>query len=144
MFNGQFLHALDPKNRVNLPSKLLRSIDVKREGKGVWITKGFEHCLFVFTPAGWESFRRQLESLEFNKAGTRQIQRHFLGGADAQTPDAQGRVLLSESLREWAGLTRDVVIVGVDTRIEIWDTEKWKQYEASAAGQIEAVAEALS
>lgn len=143
-FFGQYIHALDAKNRVNIPSKLLRLVDPKRDGRGLWITKGFERCLFAFTPAGWESFRRQLEAQPPGKREVRQVQRHFLGGADYQMPDKQGRVLLADPLRQWGGLVRDVMIVGLDARIEIWDMQRWKEYEQASAGQIEAAAEALS
>ncbi|MDR2933182.1 MAG: division/cell wall cluster transcriptional repressor MraZ [Oscillospiraceae bacterium] len=119
MLIGEFQHSLDTKGRVNFPSRL-------REGLGVrfYITKGLDGCLFVYSEDEWDALAQRIRALPVSKA--RDLQRFFFGGAAEAQPDKQGRVLIPANLREYAGLDKDIVIVGAMVRAEIWDKQAWE------------------
>ncbi len=123
MFIGEYNHSMDDKGRVTMPVKF-------REGLGetFYITKGFDQCLFVFAADEWESFRHKLEGNALQKKDYRKLQRIFIASAIDCQLDKQGRVLLSTPLREYSGIDKDMVIIGVSNRIELWSREKWDAY----------------
>ncbi|MBC7960369.1 MAG: division/cell wall cluster transcriptional repressor MraZ [Vallitaleaceae bacterium] len=137
MFNGEYNHAMDEKGRVTMPGKF-------REGLGetFFITKGFDECLFVFAAQEWESFSHKLESNSLSKEHFRKLQRFFIASANDCVLDKQGRVLLSTPLREYAKIEKDMVIVGVSNRVEMWSKEKWDAYNNDGS-DITAIAEQL-
>jgi len=116
---GEYAHSLDTKGRVNFPAKL-------REGLGAhfFITKGLDGCLFVYPEEEWKVLEEKIRQLPMSKG--RKLQRFFFAGAAELEPDKQGRVLIPPSLREYAGLDRDVMIVGTLVRAEIWDKQRWE------------------
>ncbi len=118
MFLGEYKHTLDAKGRLFIPTKL-------REGLGeeFVISKGFDNCIFVFPTAEWERFTEKLEQLPI--ASHRHIRRAFYAGANECTLDAQGRIVINQSYREFAGIEKDVVIVGNRSRLEIWSQAAW-------------------
>ena len=120
MFMGEYNHTLDEKGRLIIPSKF-------REGLGheFVITKGMDGCLFGFPMDEWENFEEKLKSLPMTNKEARQFVRFFLAGAADIEPDKSGRMLIPNNLREYAGITREVVLIGVGGRIEIWSRENY-------------------
>ena len=122
MFKGEYSHAIDAKGRLIIPSKFREIL-----GNEFVVTKGFDGCLFVFANEGWEQFEAKLQALPLDKPEARQIGRFFIAGAIDAEVDKQGRILLPSVLREFAGLEKDIVSVGVLSRIEIWSKDKWQE-----------------
>lgn len=119
MLIGEYQHSLDPKGRVNFPVKL-------REGLGAQfiLTKGLDNCLFVYSAEEWAALEEKIRALPMSKS--RGVQRFFFAGAAEVEPDKQGRVLIPNNLREYAGLTKDIMIIGASVRAEIWDKDRWQ------------------
>ena len=120
MFRGEYQHALDLKGRVNFPVKI-------REGLGerFIVTRGLDHCLFVYSGEGWAELEGKLRALPMSKS--RDIQRFFFASAVEVEPDKQGRILIPQNLRDYAGLEKDIIIIGVSDRAEIWSRERWME-----------------
>ena len=106
------------------------------------VTKGLDGCLFVFPNDEWKAFEEKLKSLPMSNKDARQFVRFFLAGAATVEVDKQGRILLPNSLREFAYLEKDVVIVGVGNRVEIWDKARWN--ESTAYDDMDEIAEHMS
>jgi len=138
MFMGEYQHTIDNKGRVSIPSKFREEL-----GEVFVITKGLDNCLFVYPMEEWNRLEQKLKSLPFTRADARAFARFFFSGAVECELDKQGRVLLPQVLREHARIKKDVVIIGVSTRIEIWAKEVWEEYSLQAAANYEAIAETL-
>ena len=123
MLIGEYEHSLDAKGRLIMPSKL--RIDI---GESFIITKGLDGCLFVFSQNEWNNFETKLKTLPLSDKNARNFVRFFLSGATECEIDKQGRFLIPNNLRTAAGLEKDAIIIGVGTRLEIWNKEKWKNY----------------
>ena len=139
-FIGCYQHALDDKNRLMIPRKLRARVDEQREGVGFYITRGLENCLAMYTPSYWERVEQEILDVsreEIRNTDTRKFMRQFYGNAEHVTMDKQGRILLPERLKELGGLNRDVVLVGVGRRIEIWDADRWNGFMDESADQYE-------
>lgn len=121
MFMGEYNHTIDAKGRIIIPSKFRESL-----GDTFVVTLGLDGCLFVYPNSEWESFLTKLSSLPGSKEA-RQLQRYFLAGATECEIDKQGRILIPTKLRTAASLDKDVVFVGVLSKIEIWSKERWEQ-----------------
>ena len=121
MFMGEYNHTIDAKGRVIVPSKFRDLL-----GDEFVVTKGLDGCLFVFDNKEWAAFEEKLRSLPITNKAARAIVRFFLAGAASVEVDKQGRILLPASLRDFAGLTKDAVLIGVGSRIEIWSKESWE------------------
>lgn len=139
MLLGEYEHSIDTKGRIAMPVKL-------REGLGgkFIITKGLDGCLFVYAMDEWQRVEQKLASLPMSRRTARDFTRFLFGGACEGECDKQGRVLLPASLRRYAGLERDAVIVGVGSRAEIWDAAKWQQYNEESAEDVNELAEQLA
>ncbi|MCR4334083.1 MAG: division/cell wall cluster transcriptional repressor MraZ [Patescibacteria group bacterium] len=138
MFIGEYLHTLDPKNRISLPAKFRKGL-----GRAVIMTRGLDHCLFVYPKKTWEV---EAESRAVHAGGTaaaRGLARLFLAGAMEAEVDAAGRVLVPDHLKNFAGLSNKAVIAGVAGRIEIWDAAAWKRYTTGIERDADAFAEKL-
>ena len=122
MFMGEYNHTIDAKGRLIIPSKFREVL-----GEEFVITKGLDGCLFVYDNQEWNAFEEKLKALPLNKKDNRQFVRFFLAGAAEVEVDKQGRILLPPVLREYANLTKDVVLVGVLSRVEIWDKDRWQE-----------------
>ena len=122
MLIGEYEHSLDAKGRLIMPAKLRDDI-----GEKFIITKGLDGCLFAFSIEEWKNFEAKLRSLPISNKDARAFSRFFFAGAIDCEIDKQGRFLISGNLREFAGLTKEVVIIGMDSRIEIWSKDKWQQ-----------------
>ena len=121
MFMGEYNHTLDTKGRLIIPSKFRETL-----GEKFVVTKGLDGCLFVYAGDDWNAFEQKLTSLPLINKEARQFARFFLAGAATVEVDKQGRILLPAALREFAGLEKDVVLVGVGSRVEIWSKDKWE------------------
>ena len=124
MFMGQYNHTIDIKGRLIIPSKFR-----ERLGEEFVVTKGMDGCLFVYANEDWSAFEQKLTSLPLINKEARKFARFFLAGASQVEVDKQGRILIASNLREFAGLDKDVVLVGVGSRIEIWSLEKWENMD---------------
>lgn len=121
MFMGEYNHTVDTKGRLIIPSKFRENL-----GDEFVVTKGLDGCLFVYDNAEWTAFEEKLKLLPLTNKDARQFVRFFLAGAGCVEVDKQGRILIPSNLREFAGLEKDVVLVGVGSRIEIWSRTKWE------------------
>ncbi len=122
-----------------MPAKLRDSI-----GDSFVVTKGLDGCLFAFSKTEWENFEEKLKALPLSNKNSREFTRFFLSGATECEIDKQGRFLIPNNLRDSAGLTKEVVIIGVGTRIEIWDKEKWNNYNNDENISVEDIAENMT
>lgn len=121
MFMSEYNHTIDAKGRLIIPSKFREVL-----GEEFVVSKGMDGCLYVYANDDWNAFEQKLTSLPLIKKEARQFARFFLAGAAQVELDKQGRILLPAALREFAGLDKDVVLVGVGSRIEIWSKEKYE------------------
>src|SRR3954452_409829 len=126
VFLGTHTPRLDDKGRLFLPAKFRDEL-----AGGVVITRGQERCLYVFTRGDFGRKAEELQSASLTSRRDRDYGRMFFSSASDETPDKQGRVTLPARLREYAGLDRDCVVVGANTRLEIWDAAAWAAYEAA-------------
>lgn len=138
MFIGEFTHNLDLKGRVALPAKFRPKLS-----GGAIITRGLDKCLFVFSAKDWEILAQKLISLPLAQANSRAFARLMLAGAMDVEIDKQGRVLIPDYLREYAGLQKETIIAGLYNRIEIWNGEAWKEYKTKTENQSDEIAEKL-
>ncbi|MCG8401101.1 MAG: division/cell wall cluster transcriptional repressor MraZ [Firmicutes bacterium] len=138
MFLGEYQHTIDIKGRVIIPARL-------REGLGdkFVVTKGLDGCLFAYPPQEWSNLEQKMRSLPFTKADARAFVRFFFAGAIECEVDKQGRVLIPANLREYAGLEKDVVVIGVSSRVELWSRERWDDYNSESASSVEEIAEKM-
>ena len=139
MFIGEYKHSLDSKGRIALPVKFRQKV-----GTGAIITKGLDHCLFIFTSKDWEVLAQKLINLPLVQSNSRAFVRLMVAGAMDVELDKQGRILIPDYLREYAGLKKQAVITGLYNRMEIWDSEAWKQYKAKTESASDEIAEKLS
>lgn len=138
MLIGEFTHTLDDKKRVSLPSKFRKEI-----GKKVIITRGLDHCLFVYSRAEWKKFSDKLGELSMGQADTRAFNRFLLGGAIEIDVDASGRIRIPDFLKDFAGLDQKVILAGLHNRIEVWNEEAWNTYTHNVEKKADALAEKL-
>lgn len=120
MFKGEYNHSIDSKGRVIVPAKFREQL-----GESFVVTKGLDGCLFVFPNDSWQEFEDKLSSLSTSNMESRKLVRFFTAGAADCEIDKQGRALIPGVLRDFAGLDKDVVIIGVAKRIEFWSKDKW-------------------
>jgi MraZ protein len=131
VFSGDSTHTLDPKNRVFVPKRFQDQLARDENGQQVAVlTRGFEGCLFLFSRAGYEKVLGRLETAPFGGPELRTMQRMFFANVHPTPLDGSGRILLPEKLRTLAGIQREVVMVGVADRAEIWDRARWEKFES--------------
>ena len=138
MFIGEYTHSIDEKGRLAVPVKFRSSLT-----KGAVITRGLDGCLFVYTAAEWKKLADKLVTLPIAQANTRAFARLMLAGAMEADVDSQGRVLVPDYLRKYAGLSKQVVVTGLYNRLELWDEAAWNKYKASTEKSSVDIAEAL-
>ncbi len=139
MLIGEYEHSLDTKGRLILPAKIREDM-----GETFIVTKGLDGCLFGFSQTEWANFEEKLKTLPLTNKNARDFVRFFLSGATECEMDKQGRFLIVANLREYANLEKDAVIIGVGTRIEIWNKEKWKAYNSDENISADAIAENMT
>lgn len=128
MLIGEFSHSIDEKGRVRIPKNFRDEL-----GETFYITKGFEECLFVFPEEQWLEFMAKLKNNNFKDEKIRRMQRFFTGSAMPINLDGQGRTVISQALRKFAQLEKEVSLVGMDNRIEIWSTDRWNEYNGEVS-----------
>ncbi len=136
MFMGEYSHTIDAKGRIIVPAKFRESL-----GDNFVVTKGLDNCLFVYTSEDWRKFEEKLRTLPLTNKDARKFTRFFLAGAAEMEIDKHGRILIPSVLREFAALEKDVVLVGVGSRIEIWDKARWNESISIYDDDMEEVAE---
>lgn len=123
MLTGEFQHSIDIKGRMIMPAKFRDEL-----GEKFVATKGLDKCLFIFPLSQWEELDKQLSELSLSKG--REIQRFFYGGMTNCEIDKQGRILIPANLRDYAELEKDIIVIGLNKRAEIWSKSNWdKQNE---------------
>ena len=122
-----------------MPAKLREEI-----GEKFVVTKGLDGCLFAYSQKEWTAFEEKLKTLPLTSKNARDFTRFFLSGAIECEIDKQGRFLISGNLREFANLEKEVVIIGVNTRIEIWSKTKWKEYSQNDNINVDEIAENMT
>ena len=137
MFMGEYNHTIDAKGRLIVPSKFREQL-----GDGFVVTKGLDGCLFVYPNEEWATIEEKFKSIPLTTKDARKFSRFFFAGAASCELDKQGRILLPHSLREYAGLQKDVVLAGVLGRIEIWDQGRWQ--DANTYDDMDEVAEHMA
>lgn len=138
MLIGEFEHSLDAKGRLIMPAKLREDI-----GERFVVTKGLDGCLFAFSLTEWTNFEEKLKTLPLSNKNSREFTRFFLSGATECEIDKQGRFLIPNNLRQVANLEKEVIIIGVGTRVEIWNKDKWKSYSNDSIS-VEDIAENMT
>ena len=141
MFMGEYTHSIDAKGRIILPADFRQELGVT-----FIITKGFDKCLFLYGQRAWEELAGKLRSLPLSKPEARAVNRFFFSGARTLECDKQGRFLIPANLRSHAqiALKQDVILTGVDNRIEVWSKENWNTYNGEVEPDVTAIAASLA
>jgi len=139
VFMGQYQHSIDAKGRLSIPAKFRCAL-----GEEFVITQGLDNCLFVYPMKEWQALEAKLQKLSFTKAKARAFSRLFFSGAEVAEMDKLGRALVAGHLREFAHLDKDVMVIGVGSRIEIWDKAAWSGYKEETTADYAAIAEELN
>ncbi|MFA5100084.1 MAG: division/cell wall cluster transcriptional repressor MraZ [Candidatus Omnitrophota bacterium] len=142
MFYGEFFHSIDRKGRLILPSKF-REVAKGNFVEKFFVTRGLDTCLFMFSEEEWRSQESKFKAMPFTKQEARVFNRLYFSGAVDVVPDRQGRILLPQFQKDYAQIKKEVVVVGVSNRIEIWSVEKWKEFYGTWKQSFEGIAEKL-
>lgn len=142
MFYGEYQHTIDRKGRIILPAKFREAAKSNFIEK-FFVTRGLDKCLFMFAEDEWKNQEQKFKSMPFTKQEARRFNRIYFSGAQEMIPDKQGRILLPQYLKEFAGIKRDIVIIGVANRIEIWDKNLWQEFYKTAQEGFEEIAEKI-
>jgi MraZ protein len=139
VFLGEYRHTLDAKGRVSLPARYRASMT-----GSLVLAKGFEKSLMVYTSTGYAEFLARVLDMDEFKGKARELQRYFTANAVELDLDGAGRISVPAAMREWAGLTKDVVVVGAGERAELWNPSQWDAYRTRTEGAVADIAEELS
>lgn len=137
MFVGQYSHNIDAKGRMAIPAKF------RHELKKAVVTKGLDNCLFLYTKKEWDKIAEDIATRTFTKLNNRSLARQMLAGAMEVETDKQGRIIIPEYQRKFAGLDKNVIVAGLYNRLEIWDEEKWEKNIKYTESNANDIAEAL-
>ncbi len=138
MLIGEYTHTIDDKNRLSLPAKFRQLM-----GKKVILTPGLDNCLWVFMHKEWEKIQEKLNESSLLTSDNRSFNRFMFAGAVEAEIDSIGRILIPDFLKERANLKNKVVVIGVSTRVEIWNEKTWGDYKKVVEKQADALAEKL-
>ncbi len=138
VFIGEYLHSIDTKKRLAVPFKFRNELKNK-----IVVTRGLDKCLFIYPMKTWENLADKLGTMPVGEASTRSFVRLMLAGAVDVEVDSQGRVLIPDYLKEYAGLAKNVIVAGLYNRLEIWDEKKWNEYKKKAEKSTDEIAEQL-
>lgn len=138
MFIGEYNHTIDDKGRLAIPVKFRGDL-----AKGAVVTRGLDASLFLFPKEEWDKLAAKLASLPLGQSNSRAFARLMLAGAMDAEVDKQGRIVLPEYLRQYAGITKSVVVAGLYNRLELWDEAKWNAYKAATETEVGDIAEKL-
>lgn len=142
MFYGEYVHNLDRKGRLILPAKIRESAKANFVEK-FYLTRGLDKCLFMLGEEEWRMQEGRFKSMSFTKQEARKFNRIFFSGAVEIIPDKQGRILIPQYLKDFANIKKEVVIIGVSNRIEIWSKNTWQDFYGSSKDTFEDIAEKL-
>ncbi|WIW71664.1 division/cell wall cluster transcriptional repressor MraZ [Anaerosinus gibii] len=139
MLMGEYSHIVDTKGRMILPAKFREEL-----GTSFILTKGLDNCLFIYEASEWSVLEGKLKQLPLSKPEARAFMRFFFSGATQTECDKQGRILIPSNLREYAKLDKDVVVIGVLNRVEVWDKNSWNSYNDQLSPAVTEIAEHLA
>lgn len=142
MFYGEYQHSIDRKGRLIFPAKF-REVAKSNFIEKFFATRGLDKCLFMFSEEEWRNQENKFKTISFTKQQARTFNRLYFSGATEVVPDRQGRVLLPQYLKDFAEIKKDIVIVGVSNRIEIWAKAKWEEFYGTSRPSFEEIAEKL-
>ncbi len=143
MFYGEYKHSLDEKARLIIPAEF-RRLFKENNIKKIFITKGLDSCLFLFLEEEWKKEEERFRKLSFTKEEARRFKRIYFSGASELSLDNQGRILIPSYLKDYAKIKREVIIIGVSSRIEIWSEASWKKFYADSLPRFEKIAEQIN
>ncbi len=138
MFIGEYSYTIDQKKRLAVPAKFRKDL-----GKKAIITRGIDNCLVIYTAKEWEKVVERLENLPTSQVDARSFVRIMLSGAVEAELDKLGRVLIPDYLKEYAGLKKEIAILGISNKIEVWDSAKWQAYKQKTEAEVGDMAERL-
>ncbi|MFA9557354.1 division/cell wall cluster transcriptional repressor MraZ [Evansella sp. AB-rgal1] len=138
MFMGEFHHTIDEKGRMIIPAKFREEL-----GPNFVVTRGMDKCLFVYPEQEWRQLEQKLKTLPFTKKDARAFTRFFFSGATESDLDKQGRVNIAPTLRSYAQLEKECVVIGVSNRVEIWSKSIWEEYFAESEDSFAEIAEGI-
>lgn len=138
MFLGEYQHTIDDKGRMAVPVKFRHDV-----ASGAVVTRGIDKCLFLLPKVEWEKLAGKIVNLPLSQANSRAFSRLMLAGAMDVELDKQGRVILPDYLREYAGIKKNVVVAGLYNRIEVWDANAWEKYKITTEKGSDKIAEQL-
>lgn len=139
MLIGEYLHTIDQKNRLSVPSKFRKEL-----GRVVVVSRGLDKCLFLYPIEAWKKLAEKLATeLPWGKSENRSFMRAMIAGASDISIDALGRILLPDNLKQFASLEKEAMVVGLYNRVEIWNPEIWKAYSEASNQNTELIAEKL-
>jgi MraZ protein len=138
MFIGEYNHKIDQKGRLAIPAKFRRELK-----DGAIVTRGLDNCLFLYTKKEWDQLALKLSRLPISQSNTRAFSRLMLAGAMDVEIDRQGRIIIPDYLRKFAGLNKNTIVAGLLNRLEIWDKGKWEIYKKNTEKASNKIAEAL-
>lgn len=138
MFIGEYIHTIDHKRRLAIPSKFRKSL-----GETAVVSQGLDNCLVIYSIEEWQKKSSKLESLPDSQVSARTFSRIILSGAAEVELDNLGRVLIPEHLKKYASLKKSVAILGLSNRIEVWDEQVWKEYKSKMEKTVEDFAQQL-
>ena len=139
MFLGEYQHTFDTKNRISIPSKFRKDL-----GRVVVITRGLDHCLYIYAKRAWEQEAKRYAAQTSGSAASRGLARLFLAGSFEAELDSAGRVLIPENLKKFAQLSENAVVAGVADRVEIWEEGAWKKYTKALERDADSYAEKVN
>ncbi len=139
MFLGEHTHSIDAKGRLQIPSKYRDQLE-----NGVVVTRGLDHCLVIYPRTEWETIAPKLAALPINRKQNRAFARLMLAGAWDVSLDSQGRIMIPEYLRTYAGLSKHTVVAGLYNRIEVWNEDTWHEYRTDTEAESDSIAESMA
>lgn len=140
MFYGEYNHNVDRKGRLILPARF-RDIAKENHIERFFLTRGLDKCIFMFTEYEWANQEQKFKAVPFTKKESRSFNRMFFSGAADVVPDRQGRFIVPQYLKDFAGISKDVIVIGVSSRIEIWDRQTWSDFYGTSQASYEKIAE---
>jgi len=138
MFSGEYEHTIDDKGRLTIPAKFRPGL-----AEGLFVTRGLDGCLFVLPPETWGDLSKKVANLPLAQASARLFSRMIYSGTECEL-DKQGRILLPAPLREHADIESEVVVIGVDSRLEIWSKKRWQELTTRMEEESSSIAEQLA
>ena len=142
MFYGEYSHGIDTKGRLILPARL-REVAKENGVEKFFVTRGLDKCIFMFADQEWRLQENKFKGLPFTKQQARNFNRLFFSGAVEVEPDRQGRFIIPDYLKSFAGIKKDAIVIGVANRIEIWETKTWQEFFQKQSVDFEQTAEGM-